>query len=71
MPELNPATEDRALANGGLAQMGNLGNTFGTPILLAVLSVAGYGGMMVLLTVIFVLGGALHLWLGQRRKGEV
>ena len=69
VPELNASLEDRALANGGLAQMGNLGNTIGTPLLVAVIAVSGYGGMMGFAALVFVIGAGLHLWLAHRRRG--
>lgn len=46
VPELNDTAEDRGNANGVFAQAGNLGNTIGTPILLGVIAVSGYGGML-------------------------
>jgi predicted MFS family arabinose efflux permease len=67
VPELNAATQDRALANGGLAQMGNLGNTTGTPVMLSVIAVAGYGGLALVLVAAFLAGLALHLALAARR----
>ena len=67
VPQLNREPRDMALANGGLSQAGNLGNTLGTPILLAVLMVSGYAGMMSLLAVILVLGAGVHLWLARLR----
>jgi len=70
VPEMNATAEDRALANGGLAQMGNLGNTIGTPLLVAIIAFSGYAGMMVVLAAIFGIGAALHMWLGRLRKGE-
>ena len=46
VPELNASGEDRALANGAMAQTGNLGNAVGTPLLLAVLLHAGWPAMV-------------------------
>jgi len=68
VPQLNAAPEDRALANGGLAQMGNLGNTSGTPIMVVVLGLLGYGGMMGVLTLIFLGGAVAHFALSLRRR---
>ncbi|MCG6902039.1 MAG: MFS transporter [Rhodobacter sp.] len=67
VPQLNPALEDRALANGGLAQMGNLGNTSGTPLMVAVIAGFGYGGLMSALCLLFLGGAVLHLALARRR----
>ncbi|MEM6635303.1 MAG: MFS transporter [Pseudomonadota bacterium] len=66
VPELNEDEADRALANGGLAQTGNIGNTLGTPLLLAVISVAGYGAFMLAATGALMLG-VLALWAVLRR----
>ena len=65
--QLNTAPEDRALANGGLAQMGNLGNTAGTPVFLLVIGFAGFAGFMLGMALAFVLGALLHLGLSRRR----
>ncbi len=67
--QLNAAPEDRALANGGLAQMGNLGNTTGTPLMVAIIAAAGYGGLVGTLVVLFLGGAAIHLLLAARRGG--
>ncbi|WP_299693281.1 MFS transporter [uncultured Tateyamaria sp.] len=68
VPQLNTTPDSQAQAYGALAQTGNLGNTMGTPALLAVLGVAGYPGLV--WTAIAVLsGGALvHWWMAARRK---
>lgn len=69
VPQLNGAPPDRAMANGGLAQMGNLGNTVGTPLMVAVIGAAGYGGLILTLILLFLGGLALHLALaGTRRR---
>jgi MFS family permease len=67
VPELNAATADRALGNGGLAQMGNLGNTAGTPVMLWVSATAGHAGLALVLGAVFLAGLMLHLWLAARR----
>ncbi len=69
VPELNAAPADRALANGGLAQMGNLGNTLGVPVLAAGLAVAGLVGLIGPLVVALAAGAAVHLWLAMARRG--
>ena len=68
VPHLNAATEDRALANGGLAQMGNLGNTLGTPLMIAILTQAGMGWMLGILAMLLLAGAAVHLILARRRR---
>ena len=65
--QLNETPEDRALGNGGLAQMGNLGNTGGTPVMVVVIGGFGYGGLMLALAGLFLAGASVHLWLRGRR----
>ena len=68
VPQLNESAADRALANGGLAQVGNLGNTVGTPAMLAVIAVFGYGGLMLALFMAFCAGATIHLVLRAARR---
>ncbi len=69
--QLNKTAEDRALANGAMAQMGNLGNALGTPILLAILSIFGITGLLLTICGLYLAGGLAHVLLSQRRKGIV
>ena len=69
MPVLNASAQDRALANGGLAQAGNLGNTIGTPLFVWIIAIAGYPGMMAASVLVLGLGAAVHLALAARRRG--
>lgn len=71
VPELNPALQDRALANGAMAQTGNLGNTLGTPVMLAVIGVAGHAGMMIAAATVLGLGITGQIALAARRHGRV
>ena len=68
IPQLNTTADTQAQAYGALAQTGNLGNTIGTPALLAILGVAGYAGMI--WTAMFVLAGGffVHAWMAMRRR---
>lgn len=68
VPELNPTTEDRALAYGAVAQTGNIGNLIGTPILLAVLDQGGEASLFGIVIVFYVLAIASHLWFARRRR---
>lgn len=68
VPQLNEAEEDRAEANGAMAQTGNLGNTVGTPLMLAVLGSTGYGGMMALCFAVLLTGALAHMALSQMRR---
>lgn len=67
IPQLNDTASTQAQAYGAMAQTGNLGNTIGTPVLLAVLAVAGYPGLI--WTAMAVLAGGLlaHIWMALRR----
>ena len=66
--ELNTKTEDRAAAYGSMAQTGNIGNTLGTPVMAAVIAASGYGGLMIVSTLILLLGAGAHLWLAGLRR---
>ena len=65
VPELNDTAADRASANGVFAQAGNFGNTIGTPILLAVVAVSGYGSMMLVSAVLLLMGAVSHVMLAR------
>lgn len=67
VPELNAEPEAQALAHGAVAQMGNLGNVAGTPLLLAVLAEAGFRTMIALVIGCWLAGLAAHLLLRRRR----
>ncbi len=69
VPELNRREENRALANGAVAQMGNLGNLLGTPVLLAVQKQVGNSGMLITITLLYTIGGiALLLLAGKKTR---
>jgi len=68
VPELNPGLPERALANGGLAQMGNIGNGLGTPAALAILTLGNGFGLPLFLVISYSAAIALHLYLARRRK---
>ncbi|SPF77689.1 hypothetical protein PRI8871_00273 [Pseudoprimorskyibacter insulae] len=68
IPQLNPDPNDQALANGAMAQMGNLGNTLGTPLLLVLLEVGGVPAIYLGLCLCYVLGAGLHLAQARRRQ---
>ena len=70
VPALNDRPEQQAQANGAMAQMGNLGNTLGTPVLAAVLAGSGYSGMMIVSAIVFAAGIAMHLWMANRRRSR-
>lgn len=67
VPELNSTAQTRALANGAMAQMGNLGNLIGTPILLTILAHAGPAGMLLTVAGLYIAGALLHVFLTYAR----
>lgn len=72
VPYLNSDAADQARANGAMAQMGNIGNTLGTPMIAAVLLGAGYSGMILSAVLVMFAGLSVHLWLAARRaRGAV
>ncbi len=68
VPDLNASAEDRAQANGALAQTGNIGNTIGTPLLLAIIAATGHTGFMVAVAVLLCAGAASQAGLAARPK---
>ncbi|MEO0504146.1 MAG: MFS transporter [Pseudomonadota bacterium] len=68
VPQLNGTADSQAQAYGALAQTGNLGNTVGTPALLAVLGVAGYPGLVWTAIAVLTCGALVHAWMAARRK---
>ncbi|MEP3676966.1 MFS transporter [Sulfitobacter sp.] len=69
VPQLNDSASARTEANGAMAQMGNLGNTLGTPVMAMALAGWGYLSLPVLAGTAFVLGLVVHGFLAaQRRK---
>jgi predicted MFS family arabinose efflux permease len=67
VPQLNISLEDRALANGGIAQTGNIGNALGTPALLAVASTDPAIGLPAMLIGCYVIAIAVHLYQARSR----
>jgi len=68
--QINQSAQDRALANGALAQMGNLGNLSGTPVGLLLLSGLGLRGLLIAVGLAYVVAFALHLGLARRRQTQ-
>ncbi|MGB7244378.1 MAG: MFS transporter [Sulfitobacter sp.] len=68
VPELNSDPARQAQANGAMAQMGNIGNTLGTPVMAATVGAFGYTGLPILTATAFILGAATHLCLASLRK---
>lgn len=68
VPQLNQCAAQQAQAYGAMAQTGNLGNTLGTPILLAVLGGAGYAGLVWTVMALLWMGWAVHRAMQDRRS---
>ena len=68
VPQLNDSAATQSQAYGALAQTGNLGNTIGTPVLLAVLGMAGYPGLVWTAIGGLCCGALVHAWMAARRK---
>lgn len=68
IPQLNQDTEAQARANGAIAQMGNLGNTIGTPLLLSLLATFGINGMIWGATFCYLAAIGAHFAMKQRRR---
>jgi hypothetical protein len=60
VPELNDTIEGQGLSNGAIAQMGNLGNTLGTPVLLLILNQSGVAGLLSTIIAIYATGCIAH-----------
>ncbi len=71
VPQLNTAPDSRAMANGGMAQMGNIGNSLGTPVIAWAITLGGHGAMMLSLAAALLAGGLVHLWLAHLRRQGV
>lgn len=68
VPQLNKTPEGQALATGALAQMGNLGNMLGTPVLLGLMLVLDENALPVLLIAAYVIGWLVHSLTKRRRN---
>lgn len=68
IPQLNQDTEAQARANGAIAQMGNLGNTLGTPLFLSLLATFDLKGMIWGVTFCYLAAIAAHFLMKQRRR---
>ena len=71
IPQLNSTNQDRALANGTLAQAGNLGNLCGTPLLLTVVIVGSMEAVSVLIVSCYILAITTHYYFARKRHHTV
>lgn len=67
LAQLNPEAEDRAKAAGAIAQLGNLGTTSGTPLLVWAMEKAGHTGLALFLIGFSGLGIVIHAAQHRRR----
>ena len=70
IPQLNPSAYKQALANGAFAQAGNIGNLWGTPLLLLLVNLYGISGMIFAVIGCYVLAIAVHLFFANKRRIE-
>jgi MFS transporter, DHA1 family, inner membrane transport protein len=68
VPELNGDMESRALANGAMAQMGNLGNLCGTPLLVLATASFGQQGLVAFALLCFGGGAVAHMLCARLRR---
>lgn len=68
VPQLNGSEGDQALANGAMAQAGNIGNTLGTPAMALALAGMGYAALPVLAATAFAGGMVAHALLAAARR---
>jgi predicted MFS family arabinose efflux permease len=68
VPQLNAGAQAQTQANGAMAQMGNLGNTLGTPVMALALAGWGYASLPLLAGAAFIAGLLLHLTLAALRR---
>lgn len=70
VPQLNDSREAQAHANGAMAQMGNLGTTLGTPILLLMSNQWAIAGLVLFASVLYLLGTASHQLMHRQRTRQ-
>lgn len=68
VPQLNITARTQTQANGAIAQMGNLGNTLGPPVMVVALAAWGYPSLPVLAGAAFGMGLILHIFLAVLRR---
>lgn len=68
VPQLNPSTRHQALANGTLAQAGNIGNAIGTPVVLVLLAVGDLKAVIAMVVFCYIAAIVAHAELARRRE---
>lgn len=70
LAQLNPKPADRARAAGAIAQLGNLGTTSGTPLLILLLQAGGIAGLVLFVAGFSALGIVIHALQARRRAAH-
>lgn len=68
VPQLNPSTSHQALANGTIAQAGNIGNALGTPLILMLLAIGGFKAVISMVVFCYVAAFGAHAIFAKRRE---
>ncbi|MEP4195410.1 MAG: MFS transporter [Aliishimia sp.] len=68
VPQLNDTPATQANSNGAMAQMGNIGNTLGTPVLAALILIGGYDALIISSIVVMGAGCLCHLCMAHWRR---
>jgi MFS transporter, DHA1 family, inner membrane transport protein len=71
IPALNATADDRAMAAGALAQLGNLGTVTGTPLLAWLFTQGSTGAVLVFCLPFCVAGIAIHALQSRRRSMRI
>jgi len=67
VPQLNHNSSEQSESNGAMSQAGNMGNVIGTPLMVAVISLGGYGALVLTVGMLFLAGALVHQLLAARR----
>jgi MFS transporter, DHA1 family, inner membrane transport protein len=70
VPQLNMSSKPWAHANGALAQMGNLGNLIGTPVMLLITGFMNFQGLILFALACYLGGIVVHVMMAIRRRRE-
>jgi len=68
IPQLIASSDERSLASGALSQAGNIGNSCGTPLLLAVLAAGGIETMLLVVVACYAAGLVVHSVHARQRR---
>lgn len=68
VPQLNHTAHHQALANGTIAQAGNVGNALGTPLLLTLLATGGFKAVIAMVVFCYVAALCSHAVFANKRE---